>query len=44
MIRIPLWTLQLAGLIASAALVVAVGWFILAAFLSAGTYIETVIP
>lgn len=42
--RIPVWTLQLGLMIASAALVVAVGWLGLSLLLSLGAYVETVIP
>ncbi len=43
-LRVPLWTLQLVGMVASAAIVVTLGWFLLQAFLGMGSYIETVVP
>jgi hypothetical protein len=39
--RIPAYYFTLAILLASAALVVAVGWFVLSAFLGMGTYIRS---
>jgi hypothetical protein len=44
MIRFPAYYLTLALYIASSAIVVAAGWFVLSAFLGLGTYIESVIP
>lgn len=43
-LRIPLWTVQLALLLLSAAIAVGVLWFALSLLLGMGTYIETVIP
>lgn len=42
--RIPVYAVQLAILVASAAVTLAAGWWLLSAFLSFGTYIETVLP
>ena len=43
-VRLPVYAVQLALLVASAAVVLAAGWWLLSAFLSFGTYIESVLP
>lgn len=42
--RLPLWPLSLLLMLLSAVVAVAAIWFVLSAFLSLGTYIESVAP